>query len=252
MVVAVTNPFQKRLLDELRARQAKNPSYSLRAFSKFLKVPLTTLKCLLDGSRLPKDFTFESLAQRLQWPAAESEVLRKEIARQRVKPKSKQRKLVKRLKPSVELLENPLTLALRALGQLPNQPSDAGELSRRLGAPVGEVKKSLEILVRHRLVETDCDRLRTTSIDPFIVEDPAGELIRAYKIKMMSLAIAQAERGDGEAQNSIIFHVPTSKKSFRKFAKKLVEFRRAILNEFPEEEGEEISVAAFLVFPFRG
>jgi transcriptional regulator with XRE-family HTH domain len=80
--------FRLYLKRELQRRCQKNPSYSLRAFARFLHIPHQVLSRILNGKRPPTKTLLEKIGEKLQLDESVLKKFRAPIGKmKRSKPK---------------------------------------------------------------------------------------------------------------------------------------------------------------------
>jgi transcriptional regulator with XRE-family HTH domain len=80
MALVISNKLRSILTNEFQARIFRNPSYSLRSFSRDLIINVSTLSRLMRGESLPSKFTIDRVSQKISINAEDLSLIHHEIS----------------------------------------------------------------------------------------------------------------------------------------------------------------------------
>ncbi|MNJ96830.1 hypothetical protein D3C87_145630 [compost metagenome] len=175
--------FRHLLQEELAARCARNPNYSLRSYAKFLEVSPSALSALLNGKRPLTDKMKERLGLKLGLSLKEMQNLRS-------KPHGNSKLTTSEgLENSFQqitldtfaIISEPYHYALLELFKTEDYTQDARWISQRLQITVSEVNFALERLERVGLLEKDDDGIYSDTTKGFSTDIRDGLTSQAQK-----------------------------------------------------------------------
>lgn len=147
--------FRDYLRNELAARCARNPQYSLRAFAIYLGVHHSTLSQLLRGKRSTTRAVIEKFGFRL---GLSSEAMEQFVHAEAAQPRDTHSEARTQLaRDTAEVLEDWRNFAILELTRLDDFQPDSRWIARMLGITVDEVNVALSRLCRLRLLRMDRD-----------------------------------------------------------------------------------------------
>lgn len=138
--------FRDFLRQQLAARCARNPQYSLRAFANYLGVNHSTLSQMLRGKRSLSPEAIAKFCDKLGLtPPQAAEWMESERHQPDAAPSAR---LLALTKDTAELLEDGLGFAILELLRLPGFQTDSRWIGRMLGATTDDVNLTLTRLCR--------------------------------------------------------------------------------------------------------
>ncbi|RYZ69031.1 MAG: DUF4423 domain-containing protein, partial [Proteobacteria bacterium] len=146
---------QEFLKTEFEKRKKQNPSFSLRAFSKWLNVSPAQVSQMLAGKRTITPETLNKIALRVGSSPLERNDLLSTLVRSLVvehNPKALERKLL--AEDQFRLIADWYHMAILSLTKLKGSKPDPRWIARRLGISAEEANLALSRLVRMKLLET--------------------------------------------------------------------------------------------------
>lgn len=236
--------IRESLLQELALRQAANPSFSVRAFARYLGIPNSTLKYLMDGSRQPSSSTLNHIAGRLKWPPEKVAKLRSSF-----RPKKIFRMNAAHHKNDVALVKDTATLAIYALTKIPEGDSDIGSMAKKLGISRKRAETAIDTLAAAGVLAREGKTWRPGENLPVVV-GTSGE-IRKYRETVYRHALKQLDVAKETQGGNLMFHLPLKEDEVPRVLKRINAFRRRLLLEFPAKPGSEVFYGVFSIFPFR-
>ncbi len=245
------NRFRQKFKEAYSTRQSKNPAFSMRAFAKFLELPVSTTKYLLDGTRLPSASTIDGIAEKLKWTEREVSQAKSDVARIQAERNQVSKTRWVQFEANQELLGDTAVLALRCLSMIPQKSASVGEIARELGITEARAEVALRTLVNRKLVIIDENQLRKSETGPYFALDPRDPLMSAYRRDLLKKALRQSEKGTPDRGRTLMFNIPLAKKDLDKVTEKINRLRRELMAEFPPQGDEEVYSALITVFPYR-
>jgi hypothetical protein len=149
--------FASRISAEFRARRARNPRYSLRAFATFLGTDHSTLSQVMRSKRptpLPQIRTWGKKI------GMDHEEILAYIAAAQVpdaQSAARQHQLTHWSAEAMSILAQPLHWEMLRLCRKPQFRADSRDVARKLGVSVDEVNLALSRLLRLRLLHASAD-----------------------------------------------------------------------------------------------
>ncbi len=138
--------FRDFLREQLAARCARNPQYSLRAFANYLGVNHSTLSQMLRGKRALSPEAIAKFSDKLGLtPKQAADWMESERHQPAAAPSAR---LLALTRDTAELLEDGLGFAILELLRLPGFQTDGRWIGRMLGATPDEVNLTLTRLCR--------------------------------------------------------------------------------------------------------
>lgn len=193
--------YRDFILKELERRQRKNPSYSLRAFSRDLEVPCSRLSEILNGKVGLSEGRAVSLATKLNLSPSErdffvdlalseharSAVLR-DMALQRVK--SREEAFEKIGEEQFAVISDWYHLAITQVLQLKDFEGTIENIAQRLGLTPEITERALERLEHLKLVQKTENGLWTSSDEKYSSSyGGSSEAARNYFMQMQNKAV---------------------------------------------------------------
>ena len=223
--------FRRFLQEELAARCARNPRYSLRAFARYLKLDHSTLSQLLRGRRRFTARTIERVGNRLSLTPT---MITQFVERERGPAESWTSRELRQLSRDAALsLAEWHHHAILELTRLSSFRADVRWISRVLDVPVDDVNVAITRLARLRLLDM---RSPTTWVDA------AGNSEARIDTLSVSAVTALASRARALLGNSrqpahySTTTVAVSTTASRRIAERVEQFRREMV-ELLEHDG---------------
>ncbi|AFY01540.1 TIGR02147 family protein [Bdellovibrio bacteriovorus] len=243
--------YRDFILKELERRQRKNPSYSLRAFSRDLEVPCSRLSEILNGKVGLSESRAVNLATKLNLSPSEREffvdlalseharsaVLR-EMALQRVN--AREEAFEKIGEDQFAVISDWYYTAITQILQLKDFEPTAENISRRLGLLTDVTEKALERLEAMKLVEKTADG-KWVSSDAKYSSSYGGSSVAArnYFLQMQTKA-TEAMSGENKRRWDMgCTMVPTSREKAKEIAAKIRQFRLEVMADLQNSENKD-------------
>ncbi len=237
------------LTKELQARKFRNPRYSLRAFSRDLKLSPAILSEALSGKRVPTPATTKRIAQALSLDETALRILIEESRRGKsLKREAQRARLVSASEFNV--ISDWYFLAILNLANVPGEKSHIDHLASRLGLSEQVVSKALSVLTELGMIRIRDGILERTTAPLVTANDIPSEAIRKYHRKNLELA----SRAIGEVDVSLReFSAVTLA-----FDPSQIDFAKKLIRKFKEKFGivcsqrgtsEEVYTLAIQFFP---
>ncbi len=173
------------LMQELAKRQARNSSYSLRAFARDLGIGSTTLSDVMGDRRSLSKTNLEKVMERLLVSPLEKELLWAEYKQGVTKVEVSERLMIE--EDTFRLISDWYYLAILNLAKLPENRATAQWIAKRLGIEESEAEHALERLLRMELLKKSRNKLVRTA-KPLHMTDVPSSAIRKHHNQNLHLA----------------------------------------------------------------
>ncbi|WP_413292407.1 DUF4423 domain-containing protein [Bdellovibrio sp. HCB185ZH] len=177
---------KKLLMQELAKRQARNSSYSLRAFARDLDIGSTTLSDVMGDRRSLSKTNLEKVMERLLVSPLEKELLWAEYKQGSKKVEIDDRLLME--EDTFRLMSDWYYVAILNLAKLPDNKANPRWIAKRLGIKESEAEHALERLLRLDLLKKNRNRMVRTAKPIFINRDVPSAAIRKHHTQNLHLA----------------------------------------------------------------
>jgi uncharacterized protein (TIGR02147 family) len=253
--------YAKIINDSIAARRVKNPSYSMRAFSRESGISSAFLSQCLQGKRSPSEDMAHRIASALKFDAEKRAIFinsvrcskaRTSIAiksiRSEVRQTIKGRQFRSIATDGLDTTEHWLGPALLELLNLNESERDLHWICKKLGKTTPEIESVLRKLLRQKLIHVQngvYSRVEEPLTTPFI----SSESIRRYHASILDKARESIQSQKiGERDLSTIT-IATSPELIQQAALRIQNFRREMM-EFLES-GEKNCIYALNINLFR-
>lgn len=216
----------RRLHEELAARRARNPSYSLRAFARALDLGSSALSEILNGKRRVSTRVLERLAKKLCWEPETTQQLMTQTLRASRRPAAPRQSYYTPLDADAfRVTAEWEAFAILSLTETEGFRSDPSWIARRLGISLAKTKSTIERLERLKMLVRDGDDgLRPTGVQYATTDDIANLSVRKSHFENLELAKTSLERDALEARDftALTFtldpdRLPEAKRALRRF-----------------------------------
>ncbi|MGE0171910.1 MAG: DUF4423 domain-containing protein [Oligoflexales bacterium] len=247
-------PALEWIREEYHARRHKNPSYSLRAFAKFLELSPGRLSNFLASKRPLTRKTGERIADKLGYNPTQRQIFLDKIRKARTEfdktPQEVEWKAEEVKADVFELIANWHYFAIRNLIKTEGFSSDPKGIAKRLGISVIEVRTAIDRLKRLGLVDEQDgelalaqDNLKTST------SDVMATALRQLHRQHMEKAIESMETVEREKRDitGITMAIDLSKLAEAK--RKIQTFRRSMSDFLEDGTQTEVYHLGIQLFP---
>ncbi|UXR63637.1 TIGR02147 family protein [Bdellovibrio bacteriovorus] len=243
--------YRDYILKELERRQRKNPSYSLRAFSRDLEVPCSRLSEILNGKVGLSESRAVNLASKLNLSPSEQEffvdlalseharsaVLR-EMAAQRVK--AREEAFGKIGEEQFAVISDWYHTAITQILLLKDFDPSVENIAQRLGLSQDIVEKALERLESLKLVmKTPEGRWVADDGKYSSTYGGSSEAARSYFLQMQTKAVEAMSADNKRRWDMGCTMVPTNRDKAKEVAQKIRQFRLELMQELQDCEDKD-------------
>lgn len=180
----------EHLKNELKERQERNPSFSLRSFAKWLGVSPAHLSQLISGKRKVTPKVLKTVSSRLGLsPSERTAFLKRTLAIE--SDRAGQVKL-KLSEDQFHLISDWYHLAILSLLKISGAKSDPRWIARRLGITATQAVEAVSRLERLSLIET-APSIKRTSMPLKVSSEVRSDAIRAYHKQNLRLALEKVD-----------------------------------------------------------
>ncbi|MCR9203664.1 MAG: TIGR02147 family protein [Halobacteriovoraceae bacterium] len=247
--------IQRILIREFGNAQARNPSFSQRAFAKRLGLSSGATSNLLNGKRKISKKMAQQLVERLSLDPVEKEDLLESLSKKEKKGPKNLIKPVKRSKTEkklsldqFEIVANPLHFTLLSLLELKSLEPTLENLAKKLERPPKEVQIALDRLERLDLIKRVGKKIIVTDEELASPDEVVSSAIKKHHVLSMeeakeSLLRDPLGKRDFTSQTLAISpdKLDEAKALIRTFGEQLAE----LLDEGEKEEVYKINVQFF-------
>lgn len=237
------------LVAEFERRRQKKPSFSLRAFARYLGVPPTTLKFLLDGVRTPNGHTLDRIVAKCAWDAETVARIRHDLAeRRRINRLSKKENFFFEHDPGV--VTDIVVFALSRLAMFPNQKASVAALSEKLGVEPARVKSALEVLMSRDLIKVKDGVLESQGKAMLFAEPPPAKFVNGIHVQVLDHIRRHLLSADTHRGRTLTTFIGVDPGSDAKLDK-LMNYMKPLRRDFQATENSELYYAFMSVVPFK-
>ncbi|MBO9665773.1 MAG: TIGR02147 family protein [Bdellovibrio sp.] len=236
--------------EELRKRQRKNPSYSLRAFARDLGVSASRLSEVLNSKVGLSDSRAAAIADRLQLPEddkaffidlVQSEHARSPITKKMALSRVKARLLDKNtiLDKHFSLISDWHNLAVLELLEMQGIEHTYEGIARQLGITLSEAQLTIDRLKHVGLVKEDHGQWKVSETESTTSVDVPSDAIQSFHAQMLNRAIRALKKDPVERRDfsSVVFTLNSTQLEYAK--SRISEFRRILSRELSEMDGKD-------------
>ncbi len=222
------------LIHQWSTIKSKNPSYSLRAFSKKLNIPHSALSEIMNGKRRLTQKMGERLLMALK--------LEPEIKEQLLRSMAEKSSYSTLELQSFQAIAHWEYLAVMGLFKLKDFQSNTQWMAKRLGITSKKVESVLNTLVATGLVSEDLEGnlKRTSSINLNTPSQIKDKGLRQFAIESLEKAIDSLRQDNIKDRDFSTVTLTVNKKDLPRAKKMLEEFRYKFDQEIESVPGEEL------------
>ncbi|MGE3974802.1 MAG: TIGR02147 family protein [Bdellovibrionales bacterium] len=246
-----TTNFRKFLQQELMKRCERNPSYSLRAFAKSLRLSHATLSHILAGRRPLTNKMIQRIGLTLGLGPQEVALFQSPTRSQaqNMAPNNYHELTIDTFTAISEWYHD----AILELTHLKNFKADTKWIAKSLGITINEVNMAAERLARLELLEikgkkwTDLSQNNSTSLDP----DFTSVALRKYQKKILELSLKALEEVPKVKREHASNMLAFQKSDLEEVRKRIHRFRWSLTKFIQRKEAkpDEVYQLALSFFP---
>jgi uncharacterized protein (TIGR02147 family) len=236
---------------EFSRRLQKNPSYSQRAFAKFLGVSHTLLSLVLNGHRPPSDALLATIAERLEFGPKKAQMFLGQEVAKGSEAGSVAGETLKLSLDQFALVSEWQHFAILSLLEVPDSDFDAKFIAARLGISVMLAKISMDRLTTSGLVAKGRNGKWRQSTKPIVVENKLSTVsTKRFQRQLLAKAAESLTTDPIEKRDLSSTTFAMNPKHVGYALKRIREFRRALTNELEAfGEPEEVYNLTVQIFP---
>lgn len=240
--------YRTWLLDELALRKSRNPSYSLRAFSRDLGINSTSLSDVLAAKRHLSKRNALKVADRLALSPSRLQAMLRQISGEEDEFVDDS-EFFRLSEDTFAMISEWYYFAILNLATLPENRADERWLAKRLGLSTMEVRGALGRLQRLRLIEIRRGRLRRTTIPLATTNGVPSAALRKYHKQNLQLAADSIDRDPVDLRdvNSITMAIDPAQLAQAKDL--IVRFRNRMARVLEGGKPREVYTLAIQLFP---
>ncbi|WP_413580904.1 TIGR02147 family protein [Bdellovibrio sp. HCB288] len=256
--------YRSILIEELRKRQRKNPSYSLRAFARDIGVSVSRLSEVLNSKAGLSDSRAALIAEKLQLKGKERayfiDLVQAEHARSKIAKKSAAERLKSHRMGSQKIADEDFhliadwqNLAVLELIDLPEMNHNHAEIANRLKITVGEAEATIDRLMQVGLLKEENGKWKPSDPDSTTSSDVPSTAIQNFHRQMLGRAqrSLQVDPVESRDLSSVVFGVDADQLAYAK--ERIREFRRMLSQELAAMPGKnKVYSMSIQLFELKG
>jgi uncharacterized protein (TIGR02147 family) len=240
--------FIQYLSEEFKARQGRNPSYSLRAFARSLEVSPAQLSQILSGKRNLTLKTIHQISSRLSLSPLEKENFLKTWSTQKETQEVKQKRTL--LDDEFKLIADWYHFAILSLAQLKDSTINSMWIAERLGISVWQAKEAVQRMQRMGILGPG-PKLEQISEPLSVVSDVPSDAIRGYHQKILAKAQEQLDLVPVEERDYSALTFSVSKKNIKRYRNLIEKFQDDLNKVAKATADDDIYVFSCQLFPLQ-
>lgn len=238
------NSISLVLQQELAKRVKRNPSFSLRAFAKFLEVSPATLSQVISNKRSLSMKAGANILQKLGYSPneqlnflASTEMKESEIKRVQIS------------EDKFRLISEWYYFAILSLGEIPNNKSDPRWIAKRLGISAALANKAMQLLSRLEIIEVKNGSFKQIHPPFKTTDDIPSEAIRKYHANILSLAAEKLESVDVKEREFTAVTMAINSKNLQKAKELTKKYKREMSELLEGSKADRVYHLAIQLFP---
>lgn len=243
--------YRNWLLDELCTRKELNPSYSLRAFSKYLKVNPATLSQVFSGKRGFSKKNALKIAQKFSLSPFETKKLLLAIRKDTLSKEDISYDEVLQLENDrFKAISDWYHYGILSLAKLKNNQASPIWIADLLNISVPEAKVALERLKRLKYLDVKNGKLiRLISTPLSIVSETPSPAIRKYHKQNLKLAEKAIDEIPMEERELSSITMAIDPKKMKEASNLITKFKRKFARQLESGKQERVYTLSMQFFP---
>lgn len=240
--------YRRWLLEEMTARQQRNPSLSLRSFAGKLGISPPQLSGLLSGKRRLTPKIARQIADRLNLSPREKWALVRSLKKE-ASPEAPDEEYEVMQMDTFRMISDWFHYAILSLSEVQDAKADPKWIAQRLGILQREAEEAFDRLKRLKLVEEKDGRYRQIA-PPLASEDSlASPAIRKYLSQFLHKAEEALDRHPQELLNYHTVVMAADPKNLEEAKKKMKKFRRSLSESMEQGKRTRVYALSMQLFP---
>ncbi len=235
------------LLNELAIRKAKNPQYSIRAFSKHLGISKTALSDILADKRKLSSKAALKISERLGLSPDETKEMMADVTGLKHKHFDQSSKTLS--DDSFRLISDWYHYGILNLAKISKNKSDPYWIAKRLAISPLEARSAVLRLQRLGFLEVKNGRLIRTVTSLDTLTDVPSSALRNYHKQNLKLAETSIERDFVEKREFSSMVVATNPNRLKNAKKLMREFRSRLATYLECQDATEVYTLSLQLFP---
>lgn len=241
--------YQRLLTEKLLELKKKNSQFSLRSFSKSIKISPSQVSSLLSGRKKLTIKQASKIIEFLNLDETESQLLLQDLlpANMKSQPTLSQQKILSQ--DEFDLISDWYHFAILSLGQIKNHEATAKWIAHRLRIDILTASAALKRLLRLKLIEIKNNQLRQISEPLTTTTNIPSKAIRSYHSQNLQLAQEKLEVVPVEERLFSTITMATTPEKLKKVEKMINDFKHKICHELECNEPTDVYTLAIQLFP---
>lgn len=239
--------YRTILRDELDKRKQVNPSYSLRAFSRQLKISPAQLSQIISGKRTLTAKNAFRIAEVLNFSPTEKSLLVEstlQSGENKIDPGP-----IEIQDEEFQLVSDWYHYAILSLSELPRHKADPRWIARQLGITPQEASDALARLVRLKIIEIKQGKMTQVMKPIRTTTDIPSAAIRRHHLQNLEKSKEMLESVPVEQREYSAITMAVAPKNLPKAKKMVTEFKRKLASLMENGEKQAVYTLAIQLFP---
>lgn len=250
--IVQTGDYRALLQREFLVRKAKNPAYSIRAFSRDLQVNKTTLAEVLAKKRHLSRASVLRVGQALDFTPRQMQIVLNSIrsaAPVTEESEANTDRFLQLQEDQFKVIADWYHFGILNLARIPQHCAEPKWIARALRISVPEVTVALDRLQRMGLLEIRGDRLVRTGLPVSTTDGIPSAPLRHYHRQNLKLAETSLEQDPVARRIFSSISVPTNPKGMRQAAELIQEFKVRFADLVERSQPKDVYTLAIQFFP---
>ena len=253
--------YQDFILEEFRARRARNPNYSLRAFARDLGMPASKLSQNLRGLCGISVAKAQVIADKIQMredkrqlflALVEAQHARSRVARQQAQSRLNDLRMECFTELDVNrfaVVRDWFCMAILEMIELSDFRPDVAWISKRLGIPADVVREAVGRLQDVGLLEIHDSGWKQTSVDLEVPSGAPSKTVREYHRQILERAAEALEKVPVEEREFSSQTFAVSRGALPELKTLILDFQRRVSRLTAQAPRDEVYCLAIQLFP---
>ena len=244
--------YRNWLLDELCTRKETNPSYSLRAFAKYLKVNPATLSQVFSGKRGFSKKNALKVASKFSLSPVETKKLLSSIRKETLgkEEDTSYNEVLQLENDRFKAISDWYHYGILSLAKLKNNEASPAWIAEQLNISIPEAKVAMERLKRLKYLTIENGKLVRAIQKPLsIISEIPSPAIRKYHKQNLKLAEKAIEEVSMQERELSAMTMAIDPKKMNEAAKMITKFKRKFLRHMESGKQERVYTLSIQFFP---
>lgn len=246
--MSLTLNLRDLLNQELAQRKERNPSYSLRAFSKALGVNVTALSMAMSNQRPLSKKKILKIASHLNLSTMQLARLLDDFGYE-VDDQIENESFKEIDEADSFLLSDWYYMGILNLARLPNIPDDPVTIASRFNISETQAQEAIKKLKKAGLIHVEAGMLKAREQFPATRRDVPSKAVQLFHKKILQVAQDRISTTPVALRDYSTVFFPADPESFSEVKELISKFKRKIARKMATPASKEVYVCAIQLFP---